>query len=113
MVIFFLTLSGLSTFKNAGLVAGDLYGLVQRNFLCRSQSAGFALGELAQSEWTNRHADQAENFDPKMFKYAADLAVLAFVEQDFPPRVFLTGAQHASTLGAQQFPAGEHAPDDF
>ena len=44
-----------------------------------------------------------------MFQHAADLAVFAFIEHDFQPRVFLAAAQHASLLGAQQFAARAHA----
>jgi hypothetical protein len=64
---------------------------------------------LSQSQWTNGNANQPEDFDPKLLQHAPDLAVFAFIEHDFQPRVFPAAAQHASLLGSQQFPARPQA----
>ena len=65
-----------------------------------------------KSEWANGNAYQPQDFDPKVFQHAADLAILAFLEDDFQPGVFLAGAQYASLPGPQQLPTGDHALDE-
>ena len=104
-----LAVSALFLFKNARLATRYFCGLIQFRFFRRGELAELAFAKLSESERSNRHANKPQNFDSHYFKHAADLAVLAFVQHDFQPGVFLAAAQHAAPLGSQQLPSGAHA----
>jgi hypothetical protein len=63
------------------------------------------LGKIAELEWTDRDADKAEDFDAEGVEHAADLAVFPFVESEFEPGVFFTGAEESCTFAAEEFVA--------
>lgn len=58
----------------------------------------FTLGEIAQLQRPYGHADQPQYFDSHGLDHAADLAILAFIQHNFKPAVFLALTQTASQL---------------
>lgn len=74
---------------------------IELKFLFRAKRTVSAFWKVAQTEWTDRDADEAKNFNPERVKHAADLAVLAFFEIDFDPGVFFARAKKGGALGLE------------
>jgi len=58
-----------------------------------------ALREITQRKRADGNAEKAENVDAKCIEHTADLAVFAFIEDDFEPGMLFTGAQEDGALG--------------
>jgi len=61
-----------------------------------------ALYQVPERKRADGHADQAENFDPLGLEHPADVAILAFIQDDFEPGVAAPLAKDGCALGAQE-----------
>ena len=71
-------------------------------FLLAERTVG-TFGQTSKLQWANRDADEAKNFRAQGIEHAADVSVLALVECNFKPGVFLTGTEKADTFGLEKF----------
>ena len=102
-------------------VVGDLLRFqlaIQRKLLLSGQRSAGSLRKFAQSQRTDGHAHQPEHFDSEGSQHAPYVPVLAFVEHDFEPAVFLSRAQQPGLRCAKQVAiltpdAGFDCPREF
>lgn len=57
-----------------------------------------AFGKVAELERTDRDSHKSKHFDAEGIEHATNLAVLAFVEDDFDPGMFLASAEEVCAL---------------
>jgi hypothetical protein len=84
------------------LLAGLGYGAIECDFLSPGESAECPLLKRSKGKRANGYSNESKNFDSEGVEHAADVAVPALVEDNLDPGVFLSAAQNAGALGAQQ-----------
>src|SRR5215472_17991655 len=90
---------------------GSANGMVERFFFLLAQGAVGALSEFPEFKRANCDSNQTQHLHAKRIEHAPNLAVLAFVEHDFNPRVSLAGTDEARPPGLEPLAIRHfHAP---
>jgi len=71
-------------------------------FLPIRQRSRSAFREIAQPQGPYGDAEEAQHTDSQLRQHASDMAILAFVEDNFEPGIFFTTAKNLHTLGPQE-----------
>src|SRR5262249_45226136 len=82
---------------------------IERRFFHRRQLASVALAERTEPQRTDGNANQPQDFDATGLQHSADLAVFAFVQNDFDPLIFFAAAKDASCLCPERVAIGSDA----
>jgi hypothetical protein len=86
--------------------------LVERFFFLLAQGTVGALSEFPEFERANCDSNQTQHLHAKRVEHAPNLAVLAFVEYDFNPRISLARTNEARPPSLEPFAIRHfHAPD--
>src|ERR1022692_3106681 len=78
------------------------------HFRPRQMSKG-PLGQRAELQGPDRHADETKHADTQRFEETANVTVPALVENDFQPRILLAVAQHGGAFCREEFAGGGNA----
>src|ERR1700740_429257 len=73
-------------------------GAVERQLFFEAERRMSAFGQIGKLERADGNADETKHLDAEGIEHAADLAVFAFVEDDFEPGMFFAAAEKAGAL---------------